>query len=306
LLNIRELTAQAKMFAGVVSEHVKGALLPIEKRVEQLEKSADNDDKIKSLIADAVADIPKPEKGESVTVDDLLPSVTELINKAVSELPKPENGKPGDSVTVEQLMPVISEMVAKATAEIELPEPQEIDTRAIAEELKLHAAELIKSIQPAPAPSVEEIAATFERRFSDLTLAWERQAKETFDKAIDRMPKPKDGRNALALEDFDISLGEDGRTVTVKMVAGETVVEKSVKIASLLDRGVFSKEAEYERGDGVSWGGCFYIAKCDKPEGVPGVGETDWRLAAKRGRDAKTVVAAPKEAGQMRINGDRV
>lgn len=267
-------------------------------------KDADPD-LIKSLVSDAVDQIPKPKDGTSVTVDDLLPQVTDLIDKAVSAIPKPQDGKPGESVTVEQLIPIVSGLVDKAAAEIQLPAPKEVDANSITEVLKAHAADLIKSIQPAPAPSVDEIAATFERRFSDLTLAWERQAKDTFDKALDRMPKPKDGRDALSLEDFDISLGDDGRTVTVKMVAGETVVEKSVKIASLIDRGVFKAESDYERGDGVSWGGCFYIAKCDKPEGVPGVGETDWRLAAKRGRDAKTVVAAPKEAGQITINGDR-
>lgn len=138
-------------------------------------------------------------------------------------------------------------------------------------------------------PSVEEVAAVFERRFSDLQLHWERQARETFEKAVDRMPLPKDGkdgRDAVGLDGFDIELAEDGRTVVVRMQAGEAKIEKSVKIASVLDRGVFAKEAAYERGDGVSYGGCLWIAQKDAPEGVPG-GSNDWRLAVKKGRDGK-------------------
>ncbi|MNV49246.1 hypothetical protein D3C71_1411940 [compost metagenome] len=101
------------------------------------------------------------------------------------------------------------------------------------------------------------------------------------------MPKPKDGRDALSLENFDMALGDDGRTVTVKMQAGETVIEKSVKIAAVIDRDIFKSDGAYEKGDGVSYGGSFWIAKCDAPKGVPGSGETDWRCAVKKGRDGK-------------------
>lgn len=179
----------------------------------------------------------------------------DMLEKQLAALPKPENGKDADM-----------------------------------EALRAHLGELVKSVQPAaplPSPSVEEIAAAFERRFSDLSLSWDRQARDTFEKAADRMPKPKDGRDALALEHFDLTLSEDGRTVTVKMQAGETVVEKSVKIAAVIDREIFKHDGAYEKGDGVSYGGSFWIAKCDDPKGVPGSGETDWRCAVKKGRDGK-------------------
>jgi hypothetical protein len=177
------------------------------------------------------------------------------LEKQLADLPAPENGKDADMGA-----------------------------------LKSHLEELVKTIAPAaplPAPSADEVAATFERRFSDLTLSWERQARDTFEKAADRIPKPKDGRDALALENFDMLLGDDGRTVTVKMQAGETVIEKSVKIAGVIDRDTFKHEGTYEKGDGVSYGGSFWIAKCDAPKGVPGSGETDWRCAVKKGRDGK-------------------
>lgn len=134
--------------------------------------------------------------------------------------------------------------------------------------------------------TVEEIASYFERRFSDLTLSWERQAKETFDKAVDKMPIPKDGKDAFSIDDFDISLGEDGRTITVKMMANDIIKEKSIKIPAVIDRGVFIPDENYEKGDGVTYGGSFWIAQKDNPEGAPSA-SPDFRLAVKRGRDGK-------------------
>lgn len=253
-------------FGKAMGALVKEATAPLLSRIDQLEKqleainvpSAADVAKlvdVEALSKSAAALVPKADDGKSVTIDDVRPLVDELVSKAVAALPAPEKGEDADM-----------------------------------EVLKSHVGELVKTIQPAaplPVPSVEEIAGTFERRFSDLTLSWERQARDTFEKAADRMPKPKDGRDALTLEDFDLNLADDGRTVTVKMQAGETVIEKSVKIAAVIDRETFKHEGTYEKGDGVSYGGSFWIAKCDAPKGVPGSGETDWRCAVKKGRDGK-------------------
>lgn len=253
-------------FGKAMGALVKEATAPLLQRIDQLETklaafNVPTAEDVASLVdlaalsKAAAALVPKAENGTSVTADDVRPLLDELVLKAVAALPAPEKGKDADM-----------------------------------EVLKSHIGELVKTIQPAaplPVPSVEEIAGTFERRFSDLTLSWERQARDTFEKAADRMPKPKDGRDALNLEDFDLSLAEDGRTVTVKMQAGETVVQKSVKIAAILDNGIYKHDGTYEKGDGVSYGGSFWIAKCDAPKGVPGSGETDWRCAVKAGRPGK-------------------
>lgn len=253
-------------FGKAMGALVKEATAPLLLRIDQLEKKLGAISiptaaeaaalvDVEALAKSAAALVPKAENGTSVTAEDVQPLVDELVSKAVAALPAAEKGKDADM-----------------------------------EVLKSHVGELVKGIQPAaplPAPSVEEIAGTFERRFSDLTLSWERQARDTFEKAADRMPKPKDGRDALNLEDFDITLADDGRTVTVKMQAGETVIEKSVKIAAVLDNGIFKHDGTYEKGDGVSYGGSFWIAKCDAPKGVPGSGETDWRCAVKSGRPGR-------------------
>lgn len=203
------------------------------------------------------------------TTSPLVERIAEL-EKALSDAPAPTAPE------------VDVEAIAKAAAEL-IPAPKDADMA----ELKLHVQELVKNIQlPAP-PSVDEVAAVFERRFSDLTLSWERQARDTFERAVDRMPVPKDGRDALPLESFDLALAEDGRTVTVKMQAGETVIEKSIRVASIIDRGIYKAAGDYEKGDAVTHGGCLWIAQYDAPEGAPGMGGKGWRLAVKKGRDGK-------------------
>lgn len=228
----------------------------------------------------ALSELKQPENGKSVTVEDVAPLIREEVAKAVAEVPP---AKDGESVTAEDVRPLLAELVGEAVKA--LP-PAEKGQDADMDALRAHLGELVKAIQLPAVPSVDEVAATLERRFSDLTLSWERQARDTFEKAADRMPKPQDGRDALPLESFDLSLCEDGRTVTVKMQAGETVVEKSVKLPALLDRGVFSADNTYEQGDGTTYGGCYWIAQKDAPEGVPG-GSADWRLVVKKGRDGK-------------------
>lgn len=276
----KALSAQTIPSADEVAARIDlGALAKSAAEMVPPPKDADME-ALKEHLSELVKAIPAPADGQSVTVEDVAPLIREEVAKAVAEVPP---AKDGESVTVDDVRPILADLVGKAVADLPPPAPgKDADMEA----LRAHLGDLVKGIQLPTVPTIDEVAATFERRFSDLALSWERQARETFDKAADRMPIPKDGRDALPLECFDLALGEDGRTVTVKMQAGDVVVEKSVKIASVIDRGVFSAEKSYEQGDGTTYGGCYWIAQKDAPAGVPG-GSDDWRLAVKKGRDGK-------------------
>jgi hypothetical protein len=121
-------------------------------------------------------------------------------------------------------------------------------------------------------------------------LDFERRAQDILQRSIDRIERPrdgkdgKDGRDGLGVEDFTLSI--DGRDVTATIKRGDFVKSHTVRIPALLDRGVFKEIADYQQGDGVTWGGSFWIAQKDAPEGKPGSGP-DWRLAVKAGRDAR-------------------
>lgn len=260
-----------KQMAAIVRE----ATAPLVKRISELEKALS--DVPRGIDVDAVAKsaaalIPAPADPE-IDVDAIAKAAAELI-------PAPKDGADAD-------MNALKSHLEDLVKDLPVPKDGADGKDADMAELKLHLAELVKHVNlPAP-PSVDEVAAVFERRFSDLTLSWERQARDTFEKAVDRMPAPKDGRDALPLDSFDLSLAEDGRTVTVKMQAGETVLEKSLKIASVIDRGPYKSQSGYESGDAVTHGGSLWIAQQDAPDGAPGMGGKGWRLAVKKGRDGK-------------------
>lgn len=97
----------------------------------------------------------------------------------------------------------------------------------------------------------------------------------------------KDGRDGIDGFGFDdLTAVFDGeRTVTLRFVQGERVKEFPITFPIVLDRGVWREGNKYAKGDGVTFGGSFFIAKDDtaaKPET-----DASWRLAVKRGRDGK-------------------
>jgi hypothetical protein len=101
------------------------------------------------------------------------------------------------------------------------------------------------------------------------------------------------GRDGIGFDDMDL-IHDGERGFTFKFTKGERVVEKSFALPVVLDRGVFSDAKGYTPGDGVTFGGCFWIAQKETSE-RPGTGE-GWRLAVKKGRDGKDgqMKAAPE------------
>lgn len=210
------------------------------------------------------------------SVSDALKSISEKydariaeLEKRLAEIPAPVKGDKGDSVTVEDVRPILEELVKG----IEIPAPVKGDDGI--------------------SPSADEIAKSMEHIFSKWALDFERKADGYLERAIDRMPKAKDGRDALEIEDFDLSIGEDGRTITASLKRGQTVIEKSVTLSIPLDAGVYSDNSQYQKGDGVTYAGSFWISQKDSPEGRPGSSD-DWRLSVKRGRDGREIVKLDK------------
>jgi integrin beta 3 len=80
---------------------------------------------------------------------------------------------------------------------------------------------------------------------------------------------------------------DDGRTIVITLARNGEVVSQNVITTGLpIDRGVW-KEGSYARGDGVSLGGEYWIARRDtKLRPIYGP-NSDWRLAVKKGRDGK-------------------
>lgn len=86
----------------------------------------------------------------------------------------------------------------------------------------------------------------------------------------------------------EIKASDDLRTVSfVNVLSDGTITEKHFDLPVVIDRGVFKHGNTYKQGDAVTWGGSLWIAQeqtADKP-GEPA--SKGWRLAVKKGRDAK-------------------
>jgi ketosteroid isomerase-like protein len=234
--------------------------------------------------------------------DDIISSVKEYIEKALSPLdnrlkqlegrPAPEKGDKGDagvngkdgadgrSVDLNDVLPLVD----KFLADIRIPKDGKDGLDGTNGRDGIDG----KSV------TVEQVREMFLDMYQIHQAQWaldfERRAQDVLQRSIDRIEKPKDGkdgkdgRDGLGVEDFTLSI--DGRDVTATIKRGDFVKSHTVRVPALLDRGVFKEGAVYEKGDGVTWGGSFWIAQKDAPEGKPG-SSPDWRLAVKAGRDAR-------------------
>lgn len=248
------------------------------------------DAKLKEL-SDRLESLPVPKDGEdgkSVSIDDIRPELQKMVDSI--ELPQPPS--------IDDIKPIIDAGIAEAVKSLPVPDISELVNRVD---------EAIKSIpapkDPDPVPTVEQVAGAMEGMFSKWALDFERKADSVLQRAVDKIPLPKDGkdgRDALDIEDFELSLNDDNRTVTLSLKRGDVLVEKSVKLPVILDRGVFSETESYEKGDAVSYGGSLWISQKDTPEGKPGTSD-DWRLSVKRGRDGKTINGRSVAAETVKI-----
>lgn len=103
------------------------------------------------------------------------------------------------------------------------------------------------------------------------------------------------GNDGLGFDDLDAAYDGE-KTITLTFMRGERVKEFAFTMPVVIDRGVYRDGSEYKAGDGVTWGGSFWIAQKDT-SAKPDAGD-DWRLSVKRGRDGKNGVAKEIKASQ--------
>lgn len=101
----------------------------------------------------------------------------------------------------------------------------------------------------------------------------------------------KDGADGFGFDDLVVDY-DDERTITLRFQKGDRIKEYPLTLPIVLDKGVWQDRGPegsgYQKGDGVTWGGQFYIARKQtfaKPDD-----HEAWRLSVKRGRDAKEPV----------------
>jgi len=105
----------------------------------------------------------------------------------------------------------------------------------------------------------------------------------------------KDGTNGLGFDDFE-EVFDGERTYTRRYRQGDRVKEFVFTVPYVLDQGVYQSGKRYAKGDGVTWGGSFWIAQAETiaaPGGPSPESRGQWRLAVKVGRDGRDGKDAP-------------
>ncbi len=220
---------------------------------------------------------------------------------AIEARPAPEKGDPGEdgaSVTLDDVQPVIQAALdgfsSKAMALIAaIPKPKDgrdgVDGKDGAPG---------KDGVDGKSITVDDVAPMLERKMAEWALDFERRAQETLQRAIDRMPVPKDGapgkdgrdgidgKDGLGIEDFHWDLDVDAGEMVLVFERGDVRKEFRKPVPVMVDRGVFKAGEQYRQGNSVTWGGSSWIAQKHDPAGKPGE-SADWRLSVKKGRDGK-------------------
>ncbi|WP_207950791.1 hypothetical protein [Marinobacter sp. JSM 1782161] len=290
-MKLSDLQAQAKALAPVLRDFVSKAVSDLREEFKQM--LDDRDQELRSIFSqievpalddiarEASELIDKPADGKDADPE----VIRQLVADAMAENPAPkdgadgepgkdgqpgekgepgEQGPPGESVPVEEVQRMVDEAVARAMEQAEKPKDGEPGRDATDID-----------ILPEIDPDKSYPRGTYATHAGGL---WRSHATTHGMRGWECIV---DG-----VKEIDITSVDD-RTfkVNVQRSSGGAAGEL-FSMPIVIDRGVYRPDHGYEKGDGVSFGGSFWIAQDDDPAGKPGASD-GWRLAVKHGRQGK-------------------
>ena len=207
----------------------------------------------------------------------------EDYHRIVKAIPTPRDGQDGKSVTVDDVRPIIDDAVSKAVAAIPVPKDGR-DGADVMDAFQDKHGHLILTFSDGRTKDIGQVVGD-DGVDCDFTRVW-----ELIDEKLEKWPKPKDGRDGLGFDDLSVEYDNE-RTFKFVFARDDQRKEFEFRMPVILDRGVFVDGKTYERGDSVSWAGSSWIAQVDGATQKPGEGNTEWRLATKRGKSGRDGVA---------------
>ena len=142
--------------------------------------------------------------------------------------------------------------------------------------------------------TMADVTAYLDAELAKWALDFERRAQDTLQRAIDRIPAPKDGRDGapgkdgrdgVAFDEFHVEQ-VDERTFRHRYVRDGVTVKTFDFLAPWpVYREVFRQGEQYAVNDMVTFAGSMWIAMRDT-DSKPGTDDS-WRLIVKKGRDGK-------------------
>lgn len=297
-------------FGAAMGELIVEAVAPLKERIADLERQlADRPDVaaiVAEQVADAVAKAPAPSNGKDADMD----AVRVMIDEAVSRIPAPSNGKDADpefvrsmvreavdalpspqdgkSITVEDVRPLLDAAIRQMHSDAKQVVSEAIEALLVPKDGRDG-----KDGEPGkdgekgdPGADGVGLAGAMIDREGSLVVTMTNGEVRSLGPVVGKEGAPgKDGLDGLGFDDLEVEQDDDGR-VTLRFVRGDVKKEFALRFPVFVDRGTFKEGETYEPGNGVSWGGSFWIAQKDGALPKPGTGD-DWRLAVKKGRDGR-------------------
>lgn len=244
---------------------------------------------------------------KSFVTKELAPLIKRLddLDKRFDALPAPNDGKDADMNEVRSMitdeLKSITEAVNAIKPAPELPDIPKMIDEAIAARMDVEDMErsiegVVRSVL-SEIPQPVSVKSALIDRDDHLILTLSNGDTKDLGVVVGKDGDP--GKDGFGFDDLDFEYDGE-KTAYLKFSRGEDVKEFTLNMPVVIDRGVFSEGKEYLPGDGVTWGGSFWIAQqktTDKPDD-----KTSWRLAVKKGRDGRDGVM--KEApvkGPIRV-----
>ena len=228
----------------------------VERAVEPLQQRAiENTEAILGRIRHverAVAELPAPKDGKSVTADDVKPMLADMVLEATRSASEPA------------VKAYLDSLVAQCVAEAVKALPKPADGR---DALDLHVLPAINAEKSYP-------RGTFAKHLGGLWRAFE---------ATDGMR----GWECIVegLVGVDVAQEGDRKFVVTATTSSGASTAKEFTVPVMIYRGIYREQTTYDEGDTVTWAGSTWVCRrvtSDKP------GQSDaWGLSVKKGRDGK-------------------
>lgn len=253
---------------AMVTEAVAGLPDPVPGKDGESIDPAD----VQKMVDAAVAALPPAEPGKNADPEQVAALIKETAEAILSTWDRPEDGK---SVTVDDVQPMVAELVDKAVAAI--PVPKDGKDGADVKELLIDRDGCL-------------VATLSDGRMKTLGTVVGKDGEPGRDG--EKGADGRDGLDGIGFDDMTFETREDG----CYLVWEKGDVVKEARLPIPMDRGVYKEGGAYHGGDGVTWGGNYYIAT-ENTSAKPDTSKDGkpWRLAVRRGRDGKDFTPKPKD-----------
>lgn len=149
--------------------------------------------------------------------------------------------------------------------------------------------------------TLTDIAPVIEAAVARTALEFERRAMDAVDKAIDKIPTPKDGNDGVSFESFEMEYVAETHEVCVRATAAGRTKELRYPAGGIRPGGYWREGTKALGGQAWSEGGNLWIAIKDT-SAKPAWDSPDWFKAASKGRDAEPA-KKPPTPGTVALKG---